>query len=113
VERFAELPQVIVSPRGGGFSGPTDTALAAHGLRREVVVSASSFLVVLDMVAASDLLALVPERLLHGRSERLRVFEPPLPVEGFSIAMAWHERSHHEPGARWVRDAMRAALASR
>ncbi len=103
VEAFAQLEHIVVSLRGGGFSTSVDNALSALGHRRNVVFSASSFLLVPELVEQSDCVALVPRRLVDGRDERLLCVEPPLPVEGFAIGMLWHERSHGHAGFRWVR----------
>lgn len=102
-QAFARLEHIVVSPRGGGFTTPVDAALQPLGVRRSTVVSASSFLFVLEMVARSDLVALVPSRLVAHRRHQLRVHPPPYPVDGFSIVMAWHHRAHHNPGQKWVR----------
>ncbi|HEY1396139.1 LysR family transcriptional regulator [Roseateles sp.] len=110
---FAKLEQVIVSPAGGAFSTPVDQALAALGLKRQVVLSAASFLFVPDIVARSDLVALVPERLVKGRSAGLQVLTPPLPIEGFDIAMVWHERNQGHAAQRWLREQVLAVGASR
>lgn len=104
VEAFAQLEHVVVSLRGGGFSTSVDNALVARGLRRNVVLSASSFLPVPELVAQSDCVALVPRRLVEGRSEQLLCVAPPLPVEGFAIGMFWHERSDGHAGFKWVRE---------
>lgn len=104
VEEFARLEHVIVSPRGGGFVTPVDDALAALGHKRNVVLSAASFLFVPEIVAESDFVALVPARLVHDRTDKLKQVECPFPVEGFSMAMVWHERSHGHNGLRWVRE---------
>jgi DNA-binding transcriptional LysR family regulator len=112
VAQFAELEHVVVSPRGGGFTTPADTALAALGHKRTVVVSAASFLFVPEIVAASDFAALVPERLVRHCSERLRVLECPFEVKGFAVSMLWHERNHAHPGQRWVREAVAATAAA-
>jgi DNA-binding transcriptional LysR family regulator len=101
---FAKLEQVIVSPAGGAFSTPVDEALAGLGLKRQVVLSAASFLFVPDIVSRSDLVALVPERLVKGRAAGLQVLEPPLPIGGFDIAMVWHERNQGHAAQRWLRD---------
>lgn len=103
LESFCALGHILVSPDGGGFSGATDAALAAHGRARRVAVSAASFLIVPEMVERSDLIAMVPERLVRDRGGRLRVLEPPLPVPGFAIALAWHDRSNAHPAQRWLR----------
>jgi DNA-binding transcriptional LysR family regulator len=103
---FLALEHVIVSPRGAGFWGPTDESLAALGEQRRVVLSVSSFLVVPQIVARSDLVALVPSRLASGRDRALQILTPPVAVEGFSLALVWHERTHDHAAHRWIRDAL-------
>jgi DNA-binding transcriptional LysR family regulator len=103
VEEFAKLEHIVVSLRGGGFTTAVDDALSALGQQRSVVMSASSFLLVPELVAQSDCIALVPRRLVDGRSNLMQV-EPPFPVEGFPIGMVWHERSHRHDGLKWIRD---------
>lgn len=106
LDQFTRLEQVIVSPLGGGFTTPVDAALSGHEKKRSVVLSASSFLFVLETVQRSDMLALVPARLVRDRTDCLRILEPPLPVKGFKILMTWHDRNHDHAGHRWVRQAM-------
>ena len=70
-------------------------------------MSAASFLFVPELVARSDLIATVPERLVRDRIKQLQVFEPPLAVEGFAIGLVWHERTHRHPAHRWLRERVR------
>jgi DNA-binding transcriptional LysR family regulator len=81
-----------------------DDGLATLGYRRSVVLSAASFLAVPEIVAHSNLVALVPERLVRDRRKTLRVVECPFPVPGFAVSMLWHERNHGHSGQRWVRE---------
>jgi DNA-binding transcriptional LysR family regulator len=104
VEEFARLEHVIVSLRGGDFVTPVDNALAALGHRRNVVLSAASFLFVPAIVSESDFVALVPERLVRHRTGELKVVDPPLPVQGFAVGLVWHERGHGHSGQRWIRE---------
>lgn len=104
VAQFAQLEQVVVSLRGGGFTTPVDDGLAALGYRRTVVLSAASFLSVPEIVAHSDFVALVPERLVRGRGAALKVVECPFPVPGFAVSLLWHERTHGHAGQRWLRE---------
>jgi DNA-binding transcriptional LysR family regulator len=106
LKTFLVLDHVVVSPRGGGFWGPTDEALAALGHSRRVVLSVSSFLVAREIVARSDLVALLPERIALGPGRSLQATKPPIAVEGFSQSMIWHERTHQHAGHRWIRDAL-------
>jgi DNA-binding transcriptional LysR family regulator len=96
--------EVAAVLRSIGNGGIADEALDAQGLQRRVVVSASTFHSVLELVERSDLVGLVPARLVEGRDVRLRVLEPPLTVPGFAIHMAWHDRNHGDAAQRWVRE---------
>ncbi|AXT47530.1 MULTISPECIES: LysR family transcriptional regulator [Chromobacterium] len=104
VEEYAALDHVIVSLDGNGFFTPVDRTLAALGLRRNVALSAASFLFVPEMVAQSDFVALVPQRLVQDRCDALKQVEFPLPTESFEVGMAWHDRTQQHPGHRWMRD---------
>lgn len=111
VEEFAEMDQVIVSLDGGGFVTPVDRVLADLGHRRNAVLSAASFLFVPEIVSYSDLVALVPERLVRDRADKLMVIDCPFPVEGFAVGMVWHERCHGHGGQRWIREAIVSLMA--
>jgi DNA-binding transcriptional LysR family regulator len=104
IEEFVQLEQVIVSPSGGSFTTPIDAALAVLGHHRKVVMSAASFLFVPEIVSTSDLVALVPRRLLRSRFDRLTVIDIPWLAEQFNVSLIWHERSHGHAGQRWIRE---------
>jgi DNA-binding transcriptional LysR family regulator len=106
VKQYARMEHVIVSLIGGDFITPVDTAMAALGHSRNVVLSAASFLLVPEIVARSDFVALVPERLVHDRTDELKLIDCPFPVEGFAVGMVWHERGHGHSGQRWIREAI-------
>ncbi len=103
LERFCELDHALVSYSGGSFRGVTDEALARLGRERRVTVSVTSFLVLPRILKSSDLIAVVPERLV-ARSQGLATLEPPLEIPGFTKTVAWHERTHRAPAHRWVRE---------
>lgn len=110
LDLFCSLDHVIVSPQGGGFTGPTDAALEAIDRNRRVVLSAPGFLVVPEIVARSDMIALVPYRIARDHTDRLQILAPPVPVPGFEIAMVWHDRTTAHPLQRWLRERI-AAIA--
>jgi DNA-binding transcriptional LysR family regulator len=113
IEQFARLEHVVVSLRGGSFVTPVDDVLAALGHSRNVVLSAASFLLVPEIVSQSEFVALVPERLVHDRADKLKSIECPFPAEGFAVGMVWHERTHGHSGQRWIRDAIVSACRGR
>jgi DNA-binding transcriptional LysR family regulator len=107
--QFCKLEQVIVSPDGGGFFGVTDESLAKLGLTRRVVLSVPHFLFMVSALANTDLVGMVPARLVRENSA-LRMVEPPVEVPGYEMAMLWHERVHRDPAHRWLRDTIAASV---
>ncbi|MGA7778296.1 MAG: LysR family transcriptional regulator [Paraburkholderia sp.] len=101
--QFCALEHVIVSTDGGGFRGITDDVLAEAGLSRRVVLSVPHFLFLMSVLANSDLVAMLPARLVRDTGA-LRVVEPPVEVPGYEMAMLWHERSHRDPAHQWLRE---------
>lgn len=101
--QFCKLDHAIVSPDGGGFHGATDTALAELGLSRRVALSVPHFLFLGAVLANTDLVAMVPLRLV-GDDASLQVVEPPIDVPGFEMLMLWPERVHRDPAHRWLRE---------
>lgn len=103
LDRFCDLDHALVSLAGGGFHGVTDEALAAMGRERRVVLSVGSFLVLAQVLRTTDLVAVVPCRLALG-APGLTMRAPPVAVPGFAKVMVWHDRTHHDPAHRWLRD---------
>jgi DNA-binding transcriptional LysR family regulator len=101
--QFCKLDHAIVSTSGGGFHGNADRALQAVGLTRRVVMSVPHFLFLKAVLARTDLVAMLPARLVADSPE-LRVVEPPLEIPGFELLMLWHERVHRDPAHQWLRD---------
>lgn len=102
LDQFCALDHAIVSYGGGGFRGATDEALAAQGLARRVVLSVPSFLILPEVLLASDLVAMVPRRLIKD-SQGLALVPAPVNVPGFTKILAWHERTHANVAQAWVR----------
>ncbi|MGV6958537.1 LysR family transcriptional regulator [Pseudomonas chlororaphis] len=107
--QFGKLEHVVVSPDGGGFHGVTDSALGEVGLTRRVVLSVPHFLFVLSALASTDLVAMLPARLVRD-NPALKVVEPPLEVPGYEMAMLWHERCHRDPAHQWLREFIVSSL---
>lgn len=111
--RYAACFHVAATPRGQ-IAGPVDAALAAHGLRREVVVAVPGFPDAMQIAAHSDLVALVPRSCLghhlpgaEVRQAGLTAFDLPVTVAEFAIAATWHPRMDADPAHRWLRGQVR------
>lgn len=102
LDRFCALEHVLVSYEGESFRGVTDDALEKVARMRHVGLSVSNFLVLPDVLAISDMIAVVPSRIADNQTGMF-VCETPVPVPGFTKSMAWHGRSHRNPAQRWLR----------
>lgn len=102
LDRFCALDHAIMSHSGSIFRGATDEALAKIGRTRRVQLTVPNFLVLLQILRTSDLVSVVPRRLTEC-ANGLAIIEPPLEIPGFTKIAAWHERTHRDPGHRWVR----------
>ncbi|MBF9000259.1 MULTISPECIES: LysR family transcriptional regulator [Vibrio] len=103
LKQFSGLKHAIVSPNGGGFSGETDTLLKALGIERNVVLSVPNFYFLIDSIKQSDLVAMLPSRLVTNDPE-LQIIELPFTPPSFELVMLWHPRSHSDPAHQWLRD---------
>ncbi len=107
---FCELEHVIVSPDRGGFYGVTDDVLAKAGLKRKVVLSVPSFLFMVSVLASTDLVAMVPSRLVRN-TEMLQIVGSPVEVPHYEMIMLWHERSHRDPAHQWLRETISKSVS--
>lgn len=86
-----------------------DEALDALGHARPVTLLVSSVTLLPDVVAGSDLLAVVPEHMARVAAQVLPIQLLPLPFEvpSVDVSMVWHERLHHDPAHKWMRESLR------
>jgi DNA-binding transcriptional LysR family regulator len=113
---FAGAAHALISPWGmeGGY---VDDALGRLGLQRKVAIAVPHFLVAPHIVASSDLLLTVAERVaaVVAGPLGLVVLAPPqeLDLTGFTLSILWHERTHEDPARRWLRDVIVAEAGER
>ncbi|WP_434043615.1 MULTISPECIES: LysR family transcriptional regulator [Sorangium] len=110
--RYAACEHLMVSPHGEDH-GAIDRALAEQGTRRRVTLTVSHFLVAPFIVSGSDLLLTVSARVAAALARRLDLVVRPCPfaLEGYTLTLVWPERSEHDEGHGWLRDAIQRAVA--
>jgi DNA-binding transcriptional LysR family regulator len=69
------------------------------------------FLVAISVIEETDLVAMLPSRLIADRPTLKRV-NAPVDVPGYTMAMVWHERSHRDPSHRWLREQIAGVVGS-
>lgn len=104
VKRFAEASHVLVAP-GGQRGSFVDSALESLGLARNVVCGVPHFLVVPHLLAHTDLVVTLAERVVRTfpATAKLEVRTPPLDVPGFVMSQLWHARHERDEGHAWLR----------
>jgi len=113
LDRYVELQHAQALMRDGTmYAAAIDAALAAQGLVRKVSLWQPSFLAVSSVVAQTDLIGTVPERVAThaARSLPVEIHDAPLPLPSPEFALYWHQRSRDDPGHRWLRDRIAALL---
>jgi DNA-binding transcriptional LysR family regulator len=101
---WAALPHLLVSPRGED-SGEADEHLARLGLKRRIVTVVPHFLAAPMIVANSDLVTLIAERVARHFAKEfdLKVFEPPVAMRGFTIDLLASSARANDPALQWLR----------
>jgi DNA-binding transcriptional LysR family regulator len=85
--------------------------LAARGVSRRVLMTVHHLLIAPHVVATSDLVATLPERVanLFCSLLHVRTFDPPFVLSTPETALLWHNRLHNDPAHQWLRRAITEA----
>ncbi len=116
LDRYCDANHLLVS-FSGRARGLVDDALVSLNRERRILLTVNQFFTAGKVVAASDLLMVIPYHLIDatGMSEQLIQKELPFSLPEVHIDMLWHERDARSPGHRWLREQLHnsSALANR
>lgn len=90
IDGWLAYPHIVVSGKGENTT-PVDAALAQRGLSRRVGLVLPNFQMVPPLLASSDLMALLPSRVVP-LTQGITALPLPVPVAGFPLHIAWHQR---------------------
>ncbi|MEM1088825.1 MAG: LysR family transcriptional regulator [Pseudomonadota bacterium] len=106
VKRFAQARHLLVSPRGDA-RGWVDTVLAGQGMTRQVAMVINHFAPAGQIVAHSDLVLTLPERVAARFCEDPTLVQHPCPLKPLETftrtSMVWHRRFGQHPALDWLR----------
>lgn len=110
--KYVTLEHVQVAPRGrpGGY---VDRLLHERGESRRVARALPFFEAALQMIANSNYVLTISERIarLHADALNLKILAPPLPFEPYALSMVWHPRFDADVTHRWLRQTFAACCA--
>lgn len=104
LQQFVALPHVSIEPLGRSYV-LIDRLFEGAGIKRRIVLSTPHFMSVPQILAATDLVAMVPSKMAKHFAAlgQLQAFEPPVNTPPYPIKQYWHARFHSDPGHRWLR----------
>lgn len=109
LQDLEDLPHVIPVMGGPATITPADRLLEQLGVRRRVQVAAVGWLPVPFVVAGTDLVAIVPERLARrvAATAKVAVVEPPFGPLPLVEALWWHPTRSADSGHQWLLGVLR------
>jgi DNA-binding transcriptional LysR family regulator len=118
VDDYLTLPHVAPAQTLPGYFGVIESFLAQRNLRRNVVVESAYFGLIPYMLMRSDLVLTTGRQFMrfYEKNLPLKTFKAPLPFPPMRFYQLWHERAHHAPEHKWLRELIAAtakSLASR
>lgn len=111
-DRYLAAGHVVMQPPGTGTDSFEAWFVRRYGITRRVAVSTFSFVSLPALVAGTEHVATVHQRLAQlfvGRWP-LVLRQPPLPIEPMQQSVQWHKYRTQDPGLHWLRSQLRQAV---
>jgi DNA-binding transcriptional LysR family regulator len=91
-----------------------DKEIARQGIDRRIALRVPNYLGIAFVIEQTDMLVTIPERLAEVLEGRGKFRAHPLPFEmpDYAVKQHWHERYHHDPGNRWLRQLISDLLST-
>lgn len=102
--QFRAAEHVAIVSEGTGH-GVVDEVIEHAGIRRRLRLTVPHFMAVGPVLAATDMIAVVPQRFADCACQPFGLATAPCPVKipASVINVFWHARSHREPANQWLR----------
>ncbi len=104
LESWLGSPHVVVSTKSADRTH-VDDQLALIGRERRIGVVVPGFGYVPALLAATDMIALLPSICVPSGGGFVSL-PPPIPMEGFSVHLAWPRRVEGDTAVRYVRESI-------
>ena len=106
VKQLAEMRHAVISTAGTGHEAAVERAFAEQRHPRRVALTIPHFMALPIIVSQTDYIVTVPRRLALAFAglPGIKIVEPPISIAPFEIKQHWHERYHHDPANKWIRN---------
>ncbi len=104
LKKFLDGSHVLIESMGSGHR-VIERKLVEHGIRRDVALRVPHFLVIPMVVANTDRIVTIPNRVATTFATLVKVRLHPLPfdIPSFDVAVYWHPRFREDPPLQWLR----------
>ncbi|MGX9429632.1 MULTISPECIES: LysR family transcriptional regulator [Bradyrhizobium] len=104
LDMFLKYPHVLIT-HVGDLKGAIDRLLDERGLKRQVALSVPYHLAVPELIAETDMIATLSERIVRSFAwQGVRSFTPPVDYPEFRQTLLWHRRNDNDPAHVWLRN---------
>jgi DNA-binding transcriptional LysR family regulator len=102
--QFENEMHLAVTTSGTGYQ-MLEKTLEAQGVHRKVGIRVPSFLGVAGIIAVTDCIAIITERLgqILAEGKNMKLLPLPFEVPRFTVTQNWHERYSLDPANQWLR----------
>ncbi|WP_338849265.1 LysR family transcriptional regulator [Massilia sp. W12] len=111
VEDYLRLPHVAPTQMLPGYQGVIESCLESMEMSRNVMVESAYFGLIPYMLTQTDLVLTTGSQFVRHYEKilPLKVFQAPIQFPPMQFFQLWHERVHHAPEHKWLRDQVSAA----
>jgi DNA-binding transcriptional LysR family regulator len=108
-EIFASIPQALFTLRRDNV-GEIDKILAQYNLQRRVALTTPHLLILPAVISSSDLVSIVPSRLVKAFAyqDTLEIFELPIKTASWMISMLWSKLTDQDQASLWLRSTLKS-----
>jgi len=113
-ELFLREGHVVVTSSGTG-QVIVEAEYERRRINRNILLRVPSFLGLGNIVATTELLTTVPQRLadVFAAREAVVIHPTPIALPSYEVKLHWHSRYHADPGNAWARSLIARLLSER
>lgn len=113
LDGFCAAPHAVLSQTRSQLDDTVDQILSRQGRSRHVQASVESFSQMVDLVCASDVIAVFPQLVAQRYADRLAAMPAPFALPNYRLYVCWDTRSAVDPAVMWLKDEiLRSRLAT-
>jgi DNA-binding transcriptional LysR family regulator len=106
IEDYLSLPHVAPTQMLPGYSGVIESFLARQNMHRNVVVESAYFGLIPYMLTRTNLALTTGKQFMrfYEKNLPLKAFTVPIKFPNMRFYQLWHDRVHHAPEHKWLRE---------